>query len=402
MSAHERERLAAWLDGELAPAERAAVEAHLAGCEECAALLAKLGAVDALARELPAPAPAGHFETFPARVRARIESAPRARAVTPTTRWRMPGWTWAAAAVLVLAVVTPLTLDRLDRDGAPALPEAAVVAPKAAAAPAEAREEHDEALPADGEQAPEAPAEREAGRRLEDRAGEPSPAFAAAPPPEAKLGAASRPETPSPVRGAEAPRLVGAPARESRARERRRAAPASIPEAPVLAEGEAREEALTTAPDLRRQVPTDDVVGRDAAPEAAPAEATAPRKDQRAAPPAVQAQGGLVSQEKKGVLDPEEARTFARLASGTPSSADAWRERREEWRGFVTAHPQSRQVDEARVRVIEAGLEAWRAGGDPDDLTRARADADAYLERSDARQSERVLRALENAPESPR
>ena len=317
----------------------------------------------------------------------------------------MPVWTWAAAAVLVLAVVTPLTLDRLDRDGNPVMPEAAVVAPREAvadAAPAKALEEHDEAVPADQEQAPETQAKREAGRRLEDHAGEPSPAFAAAPLPEPTLGAASSSATLSGASGAANARPVVAPAPESRARERRRDAPAPAPESPVYAEGEALEEGLTTAPDLRRQVGKDDVAARDVASEAAPAAVTAPRKGQRAASQAVQVQGGFVSEEKKGALDPEEARAFARLASDTPSSATAWRERREEWRGFASAHPQSRRVDEARVRVIEAGLEAWRAGGDPDDLARARADADAYLERPDARQTERVLRALEDAPESPR
>ncbi len=49
------------------------------------------------------------------------------------------------------------------------------------------------------------------------------------------------------------------------------------------------------------------------------------------------------------------------------------------------------------MRVVEAGLEAWRAGGDPEDLARARADAAAYLARDDAVLEERVRRALERA-----
>jgi hypothetical protein len=109
---------------------------------------------------------------------------------------------------------------------------------------------------------------------------------------------------------------------------------------------------------------------------------------------------GLASAEKKAVG--EDVLAFARLARRTPSDAVGWRELREAWRAFVEAHPGSRHADEARVRIIEAGLEAWRAGGDPDDLTRARADAEAYLARDDARQAERIRRALETAPESPR
>ena len=86
MTLHERERLSAWLDGELSPDERAEVEAHLAACEECAALLAEMGAVDELARELPVEAPAGYFETFPAGVRSRIEGrAPRNDRGSPAT-----------------------------------------------------------------------------------------------------------------------------------------------------------------------------------------------------------------------------------------------------------------------------------------------------------------------------
>ena len=118
MSAHERERLAAWIDGELPPGERASVEAHVAECEECAALLADLEAVDGFARELPLEVPAGYFEGFPARVRSRIEAHGPRRGAT-RAGWRTPAWTWAAAAALLLGVVTPLTIARLGRDGAP-------------------------------------------------------------------------------------------------------------------------------------------------------------------------------------------------------------------------------------------------------------------------------------------
>ena len=61
MNGHERERLSAYLDGELAPAERAKVAAHLGACAECAARLAELAAVDEAAAALPAEAPHGYF-----------------------------------------------------------------------------------------------------------------------------------------------------------------------------------------------------------------------------------------------------------------------------------------------------------------------------------------------------
>jgi hypothetical protein len=119
-----------------------------------------------------------------------------------------------------------------------------------------------------------------------------------------------------------------------------------------------------------------------------------------ATPQAAGRQEGFAAAEKKNV--PEDALPYARLVGATPSDTTAWREHREEWRAFVAAYPRSRRADEARVRVIEAGLEAWRTGADPEDLARARADGEAYLARDDARQKERVLHALRTAPESPR
>ena len=50
---HETDRLSDYLDGELSPQERAQVEAHLAGCRECAATLEELRAVARAAAELP-------------------------------------------------------------------------------------------------------------------------------------------------------------------------------------------------------------------------------------------------------------------------------------------------------------------------------------------------------------
>ncbi|HKS68809.1 MAG TPA: zf-HC2 domain-containing protein, partial [Ktedonobacterales bacterium] len=51
-----RERLSAYLDGELAPGDDAALERHLATCAECRDELAGLREVRALLRALPQPA----------------------------------------------------------------------------------------------------------------------------------------------------------------------------------------------------------------------------------------------------------------------------------------------------------------------------------------------------------
>ena len=65
--------------------------------------------MDEAVASIAAEAPQGYFETLPARVRSRLE--PKA-----ATR-RVPVWTWAAAAALLLAVVTPLTLLRRPEVG---------------------------------------------------------------------------------------------------------------------------------------------------------------------------------------------------------------------------------------------------------------------------------------------
>jgi len=135
MSGHERERLSAYLDRELPPGEQAAVETHLAACPECAAFLAELAAVDEAAASLPAEAPEGYFEAFPARMRSRLETR-------KALARRVPTWTWAAAAALLLAVVTPLTLRQL-RPSSGAAPSVAPAAtqPAPAKAPSMAAEE---------------------------------------------------------------------------------------------------------------------------------------------------------------------------------------------------------------------------------------------------------------------
>jgi len=92
-----RERLSAYLDGELTAEERREVAAHLEGCEECRRELALLKRLDAALGSLDAPAPARLAE----RVLDRLQ--PRRRYV-----WQ----SLALAASLILGIVLGGTLAR--------------------------------------------------------------------------------------------------------------------------------------------------------------------------------------------------------------------------------------------------------------------------------------------------
>src|SRR5919199_1642583 len=59
--AHVRDELSAYLDGELAPAARQAVDEHLAACAECRAELESLRQTRDLLRALPPVAPPRSF-----------------------------------------------------------------------------------------------------------------------------------------------------------------------------------------------------------------------------------------------------------------------------------------------------------------------------------------------------
>ncbi|MGD8896663.1 MAG: zf-HC2 domain-containing protein [Acidobacteriota bacterium] len=382
MSAHERERLAGYLDGELSSPERAEVEAHLATCEECASLLAEMGAVDAVARGLSLEAPSGYFETLPGRVRARIEAKnrPRERTDAAHAGWRLPVWAWAAAAALLLAVVTPLTLPSLYRARTTPRerPVTAAPMPEAIVPPPQSAGERLAAGPADDAAGP--PAKREVGRgRRSAPAAPPEPApMARARPGEGDVAAPAVAEVTVPELRKDAPARAGV----------------ATQAAPVAVEGESLEEAPAVEPDRdRRQAAMADAMPSRASP-ATLGRAEAPKAGAPAPQAAEAFREGFATAERKSAVE-EDAVAFRRLTREVPGGAAAWREYREKWRSFVADYPDSRHVDEARVRAIEAGLEAWRAGGDAEDLARARADAEAYLARDDAQLKARVRRALE-------
>ncbi len=365
MSGHEQERLSAYLDDALPPRERAEVTAHLDACGECAARLAELAAVDAAVGAAPFEAPSGYVESFPSRVRARL--APRAAAR------RLPAWTWAAAAALLLAVVTPLTLLRRPDEAArsPTLePPASAVAPESASPQARANPQ------ARATEPPGAEASANQPRRPVVVLASPEPkkreaGFAAAPA-EADARQAPLPAAPPAQAAAEPP-----------ASTREEPAVAALSDA-ALAEAVAR-----GAPVARNQAQAEG--------ERRAAESSRDELAPAAADEAGLAAGRLRAPAAGAVAAPKLAKAdsdWQRLDASRPRTPAEWRRLREAWRRFVASDPAGPQADEARVRTIEAGREAWRSGGDPADETRFLRDAADYLERDDARQKPRVKELL--------
>lgn len=111
----QRERLSAYLDGELAPAEAAALKRHLADCRACQAELASLREVRALLGALPPPAlprsfalpdttvPPTHLAPITPRAPASPRRAPARR--TGSAAARAAQWLGGIAAMLGLALL---------------------------------------------------------------------------------------------------------------------------------------------------------------------------------------------------------------------------------------------------------------------------------------------------------
>jgi putative zinc finger protein len=404
MSEHVRERLSAYLDRELAAADAEAVLSHLRGCEACQSHLAALTSLDKAARALPVEAPAGYFDTLPGRVRARLEATSSRPAVARLSRpdfrpslRRLPAWTWAVAAALLLAVVVPITLHE-QQSLAPATRP--VVTPAAPAVPPVTLKEpeaYSEGTPAPAPELRRAAPEklsREVAGRLDS--GEPKPAarapFAAAPPPLAKAA-------PAPTRGEEVESGAAAksapPAPAAERKQRAAPGPGSGPYAQAPAQSQ-----------TQLQTPADQTADRamveSLAEEVTVAEtgAGARDKEEAARPFAKSArerdEQGLRAGALANRVPPADEQEYSRLAAPTAQTVDALRARREAWRTFVRLYPKSPRADEARVRLVEAGAAAWRLGGDPRDRERVREDAAAYLDGRDAAQKPRVRAVLEN------
>jgi hypothetical protein len=369
MSGHPGELLSAFLDGELSAADQAAVEGHLRECAACAHELEELAAVDAFARELPVPAPAGYFEDLPGRVRSRVRRPARVP--------RLAVWAAAAAAAVMAVTVTPLLMQRERSVTGPAAQSAPQVPAPGAAPPstvppaeagfADAGATHDRVLPA-----PQAKREAQ-GRLLErDRADKPS-AFEAPPAP------AAPPALPRPAEEA----LRKTNAGVGGLAPRREAGPATVPPAAAAA------------------APAEDRVAEvaGALSEAARAEPPADAQKERAAPPPerkLAAGGGAFAHPDDRALMTDK-RYRALLARNATSAAQA-RALRDAWELFARDVPTDAHADEARVRAIEAGVLAWRLGHDPADLATAQARGRAYLEAESAPQGARVRAILDPLP----
>jgi hypothetical protein len=280
--------------------------------------------------------------------------------------------------VLAVAAVAPLTLGRLEN----AAPPPAAVPPVTLLEEARALHESLEAEDAVGDsRIVEPPRQRRAAESLP-----PTPLARGAGPAGGAVPEQSRAER---------------EARQEPSRNLDRLGPASA--APPLA-------AATPAPDR-----TD--AGRDVPPEPPPAAAgtagsgtagVVPAADDAAVvaegevrAPSTRPQAVASDTAKRNassVAVGADAERFTGLAARRPRSGDEARRLREDWRGFVLLYPESALADEARVRTIEAGLEAFRLGEDVADRTIARRDAEAYLDSDGASQRGRVealLAALE-------
>ena len=98
--------LSAWFEGDLAAAERRAVDQHLRECLRCAAMVRDLEAIRREAAVLPALAPSRDlWAGIAARIEAPvIELKPRQAPAMPRRNWQM-----AAAAVVLMAVSSGVT-----------------------------------------------------------------------------------------------------------------------------------------------------------------------------------------------------------------------------------------------------------------------------------------------------
>lgn len=116
--------LVAYVDDVAAPAERRAVESHLAICDACRARVAEFRAVSSLLGELPAIEPSFGFD---ARVRQRVAAEPQPGWFS----WLVPQARLALSAAMLVALTVLMVKLPGNRVQAPA-PVASTVASAAA------------------------------------------------------------------------------------------------------------------------------------------------------------------------------------------------------------------------------------------------------------------------------
>ncbi len=117
--------LTAFVDDVAAPAERRAVESHLAICDACRARVAEFRAVSGLLGELPAVQPSFGFD---ARVRQRVAAEPQ----PGWFAWLVPQARLALSAAMLVALTVLMVKLPGSRTDVPA-PVASTVAPATAA-----------------------------------------------------------------------------------------------------------------------------------------------------------------------------------------------------------------------------------------------------------------------------
>lgn len=361
MSVHPKDRLSAYLDGELSSADREAIDVHLRECLACTTELQQLAVVDALVRDATDEVPAGYFETLPGRIGPRLRASPRPAAgpaPTPIRRpWTMPSWAYAAAAVLLMAVVAPYVV----RDAKPPVSAKASAVPSPPLSDHPAQEAAAGAPPSAAPRAnvPEAPKER-------PRA-EPSPErreLAGSHDATDELKARAEGDVTSMADAAATPAAVPTTEPDREQANAFADEPAPAPAAAASEERRARE----AAPSVR----------------AAPSQALPPAGLLRKAAPYA------VSKERYDALEARVATTLVEV-----------RTLRDDYRAFITENGASAMLGEAWIRVVELDVRLATASQDAADWDRARNDAAMarFYWRKDPVKDARLLELLSKAPE---
>lgn len=405
MSRHPREQLSAYLDGELAPAEQAALRTHLAACAQCAGELEELALVAQAARELHEPAPEGYFDELPGRVRQRLREARQAQA--PASRPRLlPAWSWAVAAAALLGLLLPILWQRQFEAPLPATRTAPAEAP--ATAPQRYRDsEAGKEQPAGASaSSSEARAEIAAPKRqgpyqaeakaADERLGAPPAGARAEPAPQAPpVTTTTRPQPPAERAApgfAAAPPPPAAPQPMARSSESERDQLGALgyvdgrvaPPAPGAGAGHpaATEPAQPQPEKLEENLQKDREDKADKKPLAESRRKAALGRsagEDQAAP----------GKQKGSVGD------FAELSARKPASAEEARALAREWQRAAERQADATLADEARLRALEALAEALRLSASPADRAALERAVAAYAARADAVQKPRARRLLE-------